>query len=240
MKLRTSLILGCGEIGSAYYSIFSQKSQTYRLDLRPELSDKRIPKIEVLHVCLRHSENFQDTVTAAVKKYRPAVINNMSTVPPGTTEKLGNNAVHSTTRGLHPNLKDSILAAKKHIGGPKALELAEYFAHFGIQTVTHAKAKTTELAHILSNTLYGVQIMYADEMDKLCRQYGVDYFEAVQLYSMTHNEAYSALGLQSKYRPILSPPGGRIGGHCVTQGAALIPENIRGPLLSRLATFNKS
>lgn len=233
------LILGVGEIGRAYYEILSPHFNVYRLDIRPEVSDAidLIPKdIGVMHICLRYSDEFEATISREAYNYAPKLINNMTTCPPGTTEKFG--ACHSTTRGLHPNLAGWIRNGVKHIGGPRAQELAEMFAQVGIKTKTHALARTTELAHIMSNALYGVQVMFADEMDKLCREFGVDYFEAVQLYSMTHNEGYAAAGMVSKFRPILTPTNGKIGGHCVTQGAALIPEEKRGELLQKLAEFN--
>lgn len=236
------VILGVGEIGSAYVRILAPKYRVFRVDIRPELSDPAdiLPDpADVLHICLRYTPRFLDIVKAAVEKFQPRLINNMTTCPPGITEQIAADACHSTTRGLHPHLEAWVRTGTKHIGGPDAAALAQVFAAVGIKTVVHDQAKTTELAHIMSNALYGVQIMFADEMDRLCREYGVDYFEAVQLYSMTHNQGYAAAGVRSKFRPILTPPHGRIGGHCVTQGAGLIPEKMRGPLLDRLAAFNQ-
>jgi hypothetical protein len=231
----THLILGGGEIGSAYAEILGAPI----LDIIPARCKGKVPKkVDLLHVCLRYSDDFEGIVWSAIKQYCPKALNVMSTVPPGTTEKFDTMtlAAHSTTRGLHPNLLASILQTKKHIGGKGAKVVAEAFKGL-LDVVLHDHAKTTELAHILSNFLYATEIMAADEMDKLCRYYGVDYFEAVQLYSKTHNDGYAAQGLHSKYRPILNPPHGRIGGHCVKLPPELIPGNLHGPLMKLLAGF---
>lgn len=231
------ILLGGGEIGSAYAKILD----ACVIDVLPERCKGKAPKkCDVLHVCLRYTKDFNGIVWEAVKKYRPRVLNVMSTVPPGTTEKFDTLtlAAHSTTRGLHPNLLASILATPKHIGGKGASEVEKVF-NGTLDCVLHDHAKTTELAHLLSNFLYACEIMAADEMDKICRYYGVDYFEAVQLYSKSHNEGYKALGLHSKYRPILTPPHGRIGGHCVSLPPELIAKEAHGPLMSMLAEFSK-
>jgi hypothetical protein len=235
-----NLILGGGEIGSAYAKILDN---VYVLDVLPERSSKGKPpkKCDVLHVCLRYTPEFEGIVWEAIKTYKPRVLNVMSTVPPGTTEKFGTLTLvaHSTTRGLHPNLLESIMKTPKHIGGKGAAAVAEVFKGT-LDCVLHDHAKTTELAHILSNFLYACEIMAADEMDKLCRAYGVDYFEAVQLYSKSHNDGYRAMGLHSKYRPVLTPPSGKIGGHCVKLPPELIPDHLHGPLMKMLARFGNA
>lgn len=231
-----SLILGVGEIGGAYYEILSPYYPTYKLDIRPGLSSPGIPaNVEIMHVCLRYGPDWYDSVAGAVKKYKPNLINVQTTTPPGTTAELGMQAVHSTTRGMHPALRDYIMATPKHIGGPHAEDVAQYFRKAGIECVTHSEAKTTEAAHILSNCLYGASILFAREMDALCRAWGVDYYESVMRYSETHNQGYRRMGIVSKMRPIVHPPGAAIGGHCVTQNARLVPEHLRGPIMSALA-----
>lgn len=232
-----SLILGVGEIGSAYHEILKPVyPDTYRLDLIPERSDKKLPKeVDILHVCLRYDEMWERLVENATRRFNPRLINVMSTVPPGETEKLGNSACHSTTRGLHPNLADFIMVTPKHIGGTKAEELAGYFIQAGLECVTHLKAKTTEAAHILSNLHYLTSIMFAREMESACRKWGVDYYDTVMRYSETHNQGYRKMGMSSKFRPIIHPPGDSIGGHCLVPNAKLIPEEMRGPIMRMLA-----
>lgn len=238
--MRSSVILGVGEIGSAYYEILKEfYPQTYRVDIRTELTDVNIPiEINILHVCLRYSDEWSNNVLTAIDRYKPNLINVMTTTPPGTVEKLGDSAVHSTTRGLHPALKAFILNTPKHIGGPCANVIAKYFEDAGIKCITHPKARTTELLHIASNTQYAASVVFAAELEALFRDYGVDWFE-FERYSHSHNEGYARMGMVSKFRPILHPPGKTIGGHCISQNSLLIPEEKRGPIMKMIAGFNE-
>lgn len=230
-----SLIVGMGEVGRALHAVLKGTYEVATKDIEPG----PVPaNVDVLHVCMRYSDDFTRTVLEYMAASRPRIVDICTTVPPGTTRKLGRRAVHSTTRGLHPNLATSLKTFVKHIGGEQAAELSEYYNRAGITTMNHANPETTELAHILGNAQYGVNLMFADEMAKLCRTYGVDYHEAVTLYAHTHNDGYEELGHNSKLRMILYPPQGQIGGHCVTQGAQLIPDAQRGLLLNHLANYN--
>lgn len=230
------LIIGNGEVGSSLQDVLSPYHDIYTYDLIKSKSSKTIPNhLDVMHVCLRYDKEWGNTVRNYIEIYSPKLIDICSTVPPGTTSSLGDNAVHSTIRGLHPNLTKSIQTFVKHIGGPVACEVSKYYEMAKIKTIRHATSETTELAHILSNAQYGINLMFADEMSSLCRHYGVDYIETVIDYNKTNNDAYVSLGHKSKCRMILTPPGGKIGGHCVIHGANLIPESIRTPMLMKLS-----
>mgnify|MGYP001582614525 CR=1 FL=1 len=241
-----SLIIGFGEVGGALYEILKVKHEVWRKDIGPEYidpdgstgSEKKTGQVWALHVCLRYSDNFMQTILGYMGAHSPRVVDVCTTVPPGTTRRLGPTAVHSTTRGLHPNLAESLKTFVKHIGGPLSRELVPYYGRAGIQCVAYERPETTELAHILYNAAYGVQLMLADEMQQLCRHYGTDYVETVLGYTATGNRGFEKLDHKGKARMLIWPPGGRIGGHCVVQGAGLIPPEIRGPLMERLARFN--
>lgn len=237
-----TVIIGRGEVGRALEEVLKNKYEVVTKDLEDWPEGKAPEGVGIVHVCLNyhgmgHGAFFR-VVNQYLRELNPDYLDICSTVPPGTTEVFGNRAVHSTTRGLHPNLSSGLLSIAKHIGGPASGAVAKYFSKAGVPCVTHRKARTTELAHILNNSAYGISLMFADEMSKLCREYGVDYFEAVMKYTATHNEGFSALDHERLVRPILTPPGNRIGGHCVTQGASLIPHELRGPLMDRLANYN--
>ena len=237
--MKSSILLGAGEIGSAYYQILSPIFPTWRVDILPEKCDIGVPDmVDILHVCLRYSDKWEAAVHDAIDGFEPSIINVMTTTPPGTTEKLGPRACHSTSRGLHPSLAAFIKATPKHIGGPRAEELADYFSGAGIECIIHARAVTTELLHVASNTQYAASIVFAAELEKLFREYGVDWFD-FERYSHSHNQGYARMGYSSKFRPILHPPGQTINGHCITQNSLLIPEDKRGPIMRMIAGFNK-
>lgn len=233
--MRTLIIGAKGEVGKALSSILKRKYETYEKDIE----EADIPEgLEIMHVCLRYSPDFLETVRHYIGLYKPRIINICTTVPPGTTSRIGKNAVHSTTRGLHPNLELGLRTFVKHIGGPYSELVADYFGKAGIRCVSHRRAETTELAHILDLYIYGVNVMAAQEAADLCRKYGVDYLQTVLAYGVTRNEGFSALDHESKCRMLLTPPNGPIGGHCVSQAAGLIPPEERPLLMSLLADYN--
>lgn len=230
-----SVIVGMGEVGTALFRVLSGKHEVVTKDI----ASKRLPvNIDVLHICLRYDDRFVDTVNGYITKCNPKIVDICTTVPPGTTSLIGSNAVHSTTRGLHPNLEKSIRTFCKHIGGRMADKLADYYVEAGVKTITHKNPETTELAHILSNCLYGVNLMFADEMSNICRNYGVDYVDSVIGYNKTSNDGYAELGHESKFRMLLTPPGGSIGGHCVVSNAKLISGK-GSKMVDMLAEYSK-
>jgi UDP-N-acetyl-D-mannosaminuronate dehydrogenase len=187
---------------------------------------------------MRYFSGYVDACKEYLVAYeQPEYVNVLTTVPPGTTEKIRYDACHSTTRGLHPNLKEGLLTIPKHIGGPRARQIATIYRKSGIRCVVNVTAKTTEVAHILNNIAYGVNLVLADEMQGVCRHYGVDYYDSVMRYTETNNEGYTDLGHPSKVRMVLTPPNGNIGGHCVKMSAGLIPEENRGTLINTLAKY---
>lgn len=242
-RLETTLIVGRGEVGNSLYQVLKDHYPVWCEDTRKELRImKSCPStVDVLHVCTRYGGDFIATVQNYVKKHKPRIVNVCTTVPPAAMEELermGKQFCHSTTRGLHPNLSEGLKIIPKHVGGRMASELAVYFKKAGITCVTHARARTTALLHILNNVHYGVNLIFADEANRLCRRYGVDYFDYL-LYTKSNNDGYVDLGHPTKVRPILTPPGGRIGGHCVTHSASLIPEDERQELFNRVASYNE-
>lgn len=236
-----SIILGMGEVGSAHYRILSDVYPAWGVDKVIELNktnqDTATPPVgQILHVCIRYSETFTEAVNQAIKDYQPMALNICSTVPCGTTESFSENACHSTTRGLHPNLEVGLRTIKKHVGGGAAPQMKDYFQAAGIFCEIHLKSRTTELLHILNNSHYGINLMFADEAAKLCRLYGVDYYDYMK-YTESNNAGYRAIGHATKVRPILTPPNGKIGGHCVNMSAGLIPDDLKTPLIAELSKY---
>lgn len=241
--LKSTLIIGRGEVGNSLYNVLSPVYPTWCDDIRPHLRlmKDQPASFDVIHVCTRHGADFIANVKAWVKKYKPRIVNICTTVPVETMDELeaiGSIFCHSTTRGLHPNLSESIRVIPKHIGGRMAVPLSIYFNGAGVPTRTHERARTTALLHILNNVHYGVNLVFADEAAQLCRQYNVDYFDYMT-YTQTNNIGYQQLGHSTKVRPILTPPSGKIGGHCITHSAALIPEENRPEIFNIVASYNE-
>lgn len=238
-----TLIIGMGEIGRSLCSLI-QPGKIYTRDMSDP--DWEIPEggFGIMHVAIRYSETFVQTVIDYAKEYDPKIISVLTTTVPGTCELIENETgiktCHSTTRGLHPHLQMGMQTIVKHIGGPlpAASILSEHFGSLGIECVIHQSARTTELLHVLNNCHYGINLMFADEASKLCRQFGVDYSQYM-FYTATNNEGYTRMGHDSKVRPVLTPPGGKIGGHCVSHSAGLIPDEMRTPMIEMLSKYNE-
>lgn len=236
-----SLIIGEGEVGGALKEIFEEAG--FEVETK-DIAEKEIePGFDAMHVCLNYvklgKSKWLDLVKGYADLYQPRLVDVLSTVAPGTTRLLGGNAVHSTTRGLHPHLAEGIRTVAKHVGGPRAQEVARYYSKAGIRCVTHRKAATTEVAHIAHLLDYGLQIASAGMRSDLCRRANVDYMEAVVRYTDTHNAGFAAMDMPSKVRMSLTPPNGKIGGHCVVEAAKLARDyGFRHPLCDYLADFN--
>lgn len=231
-----TLIVGRGEIGNSLYNILKRVYAVWCEDIKPELRIMDgIPKeIQIIHVCVRYTDQFKATIETYQKLYPDAKFNVCTTVPVGTVEKFGPNFVHSTTRGLHPHLELGLQTITKHIGGPYSMGFKNYFEAAGIPCHIHALSRTTELLHILNNCHYGANILFAEEASRLCREYGVDFYDYLK-YTETNNDGYMAMGMKTKVRTIATPPQGKIGGHCLTMSANLIPKELRGTLIGKLA-----
>lgn len=245
-----TLVVGYGEVGRAHFNILSKAypGDVYYKDKDEQIFDSQdrhwFPNGKSFDLMLvamqcdpKNMQPFIDAVVAYDKQFGPAIIDVLTTTPCGTIERIQEDIVaevnKSSVRGMHPHLDKFLLDIPKHIGGPSTPELRAYYEGAGITCVTHKKARTVEICHILNNFTYGVNIMAADECAKYCREYGVDYMEFLK-YRESNNAGFIKSGFPSKVSPILYPSGGNIGGHCVKYAPTTIPDNIKGPLAKML------
>lgn len=254
-----TLIIGMGEVGRAHYDILSTTYPVSAYDIKTgwyhwgpgylASTDKpAVGPFDIMHIATPWlGDDFIPMVEGYAKERKPKIISVLTTVPPETCRriegKLGIPTVHSTTRGLHPNLVTGLLNIMKHVGGTRSKDVAAYFQAAGIRCRSHQQAVTTELAHQLINIDYAVALAFADEKARICRQFGVDYVEAVMTYTMSHNDGFTQLDHRSKCRPILTPPNGRIGGHCLVQNAKMLAPILRdagvsAPLVEMIEKYN--
>ncbi len=229
------LVIGAGEVGKALAQVLSRDYGTAIRDI--EEIDIGDSGVDVLHICFPFSPSFVVEAGHYVNRYNPRLVIVHSTVPVGTTRKLGPNAVHSPVEGLHPNLEKSMLTFRKHFGGERADEAARIFEKLGVSTKVYTRPEITEAQKILSTSQYGLSLLVCKELERFCRDKGVDYKAAVLDYTETYNEGYSTLGFDRFRRPVLFPPQGNIGGHCIVQNANLIAD-AKYPLLKMLADYN--
>ena len=223
-------ILGHGEIGSSVESVYKAHSDA-EIFIKDLNRDDGLKELDVLNICIPFvsSDQFVDAVCKQIVESNPKLTIIHSTVLPGTTNIISDTTemrvVHSPVRGVHPNLYEGIMTFTKFIGGDTAddAELAsKHFESLGITTEIVSSSRASELGKLLSTTYYGVVIAWHGEMKKICDEIGVDFNEAVTMFNDTYNTGYAALGKDNVIRPTLTPPGEKIGGHCVVPNAQLL------------------
>jgi hypothetical protein len=220
-----TLIIGNGEVGKALYSVLGKTYSVRMLEEETNLSG-----FDYLHICFPYDDIFDSEVRYYQKKYKPRITVMHSTVPVGTSDKLG--ACHSPVMGIHPFLEESLMTFTKFVGGKDADEVAEYFRKAGMKVHICRDSRTTELGKLADTMYYGVCIEFAKEIDNLCRKHNVPFSESYTLFNQVYNEGYSVLGRYEYIRPILEPIQQKIGGHCVIPNLYL--------LKSKFADFIKS
>lgn len=208
----TTLIIGAGEIGTALRLVLEPHYPVRIIDKTTWAFDNSVLSFEVMHICFPYSKDFEKEVTHYQEYYKPTYTIIHSTVPPGTSRKLG--AISSPVTGIHPHLAESLTTFVKHLGGEKASEVADYFRRAGMRVALFDKQETTELLKILDTTFYGLSVEFTKEVKRLTEEFNVP-FEAWSIATENYNKGYQALGYPEYTRPNLQPIMKKIGGHCV-------------------------
>jgi hypothetical protein len=207
-----SLVIGRGEVGRAIANIF----RCIAIDVGEVYGGQ----VTHMHICFGWTDKFEEEVKRFQDKYKPLFTIIHSTVPVGTSARLG--AMHSPVRGMHPNLEQGIRTFQKFLGGVDATWVAEYFRDFGLRVVLTDKSETTELGMLLGTEHYRMCIEFAKDAKKLCDAWGVPFEVSYTLFSLTYNDGWQRLGLPEYVRPVLQPIMTTIGGHCLESNHKLI------------------
>lgn len=229
-------ILGYGEVGQAIARFFRNPK------IKDIKRDDGLAGVAVLHICLPWGNKFVETVKKEIKKINPKLTIIHSTVPPGTTQKIGGMAVHSPVRGVHPNLFEGIKTFVKYIGADdkKAGRLAEsHFRGLGIRTKVFFPSLTTEIGKILDTTYYGLAIAWHGEMKRVCDKFGINFEEAVTDFNRTYNEGYAKLGKKNVVRPVLYPPEAGIKGHCIIPNVKILKKYFASRAIDLILKYEK-
>jgi UDP-N-acetyl-D-mannosaminuronate dehydrogenase len=217
------VVVGLGEVGGALYELMKD---AYGDAVHGVEIDKPYDgECDYLHICIPYSDRFVEIVNDYIGKYSPKITFNHSSVPVGTTEKLTQPAVHTPVRGKHPHLKQCLKDYVKYVGIDDEKLTSEVVHHLGavfnIKPVEGSRA--TEFMKIASLSKYLVYLSVADEIDKACDVYGIDY-KWIQHWERTQNDEIDKSYADMKW-PVLSAPKGRIGGHCVLPISRLFVED---------------
>jgi len=208
-----SVVCGLGEIGAGLSGLLSEKYQVYGVDL----NTKDMPDTcNYLNICIPYTGHFVEVVNDYIKRFNPLLAIIHSTVAVGTTEKITGEVVHSPVMAKHPKIYQGLKTYKKFIGWntPKARDLAASYFKDLLNICLVEGTHQTELMKILSLSRYGIYLMVADEMNRICTEFGADYDTVVKLWESAYNEGI-ANSEPDRKRPIYDPPNGKIHGHCV-------------------------
>ena len=224
-------IIGYGEVGASLHEIYKKSEfHSYVIDTFKHINT--FPsKIDVLNICIPFNENFVNEVVNYINTYNPQLTIIHSTVIPGTTNQIINqlkvtkSIIYSPIRGVHPNLEQGIKTFTKFVGGEdrRAVEQAvNHLTSLNIQCEVVENSVTAELAKILCTTYYGLCIAFHNDIAKLCNQFNVNFDEVATKWNKSYNDGYTQLNMPHVVRPVLYPPKGKIGGHCVINNTKLL------------------
>lgn len=227
-----SAVIGLGETGQPLLNLLNKAyGNVVGIDekIAPMSALKR-QKFDIINICIPYSEKFIDIVESYQELYQPDLVIIHSTVPIGTTAKI-KNAVHSPILGVHRKMKRDMENYIKWIGGERANDALDYLGKlFTCNKVL--KSEWTEALKLMCLAKYGMSIAFAQYQKEVGDALSMDY-ELVRLWDKGYN-SYVASDLK---RPILTPPGEKIGGHCVTQNTKLLNEQFPNQILDEILKY---
>lgn len=213
----THLVVGNGEVGSSLARVL----RCAAVDIREYIDDT----VKFLHICFPYNKNFLDQVTIYRESYQAERVIIHSTVPVGTSKRLG--AWHSPIRGVHPNLEQGIRTFVKYLGvntleDPLVNELMDEFALHGVSIQPIFRTENTEAGKLLSTTYYAWNIMFEKWVYEYCKENDLNFDTVYTMFNNSYNEGYKKLGMEHVVRPVLKHHEGQIGGHCQIPNAHLL------------------
>jgi UDP-glucose 6-dehydrogenase len=227
-----TLIVGLGEVGAALAEVIEHRRPVLRHDIEPRQFEAQIG---VMHICIpfQSSPQFENVACNYVERFDPALTIVNSTVLPGTTSALarrtGKPVAYSPVRGKHVRMARDLLHYVKYVAATDDEVAARAQLHFeeaGMKTRRMDRPETLELAKLAETTYFGVQIAFAQELDRYAHCVGADYEEAINFFQEVEFLP------RTRYFP------GIIGGHCVVPNIQLLRTLVESPLLSAVLESN--
>lgn len=233
-----SCVVGLGEVGSGLKKALEEKYDVGGVDVQSPVPDG----CEYLNICIPYGPNFLSDVNGYVEKLKPKLTINHSTVPVGTTKGIKGCAVHSPVRGKHPEIYSCLKEYIKFIGynDDEGFELAVPYLSKVMEVAVWENSNTTEYMKLASLAKYLVYLATADEVYNLGKKLGVPY-SAIKAWDESQNEVIDNFYENMRW-PILKPPKGEVGGHCVMPVSKMFCEeaiNAKVDAKTILSSFQK-
>jgi hypothetical protein len=223
---------GLGQVGSALAGILEDhRCRVYILDKK---EDFRPPKgnVEFLHVTVPWHDKFVETVKRVKHEYQPKWIIVHSTVPVGTTRKIGYNAIHSPVRGQHDDLEHGLQRFMKYVAGVTEEGTKAAYTHLktaGIPAEKWTSPEETELNKLLCLSRYLNDLAFYETAFRISKKFKVSPARMIQ-WTYSYNDGYA----NSKYtRPEFTFPMGVVGGHCVMPVSKILANQTQDAWLRR-------
>ena len=229
LKSKLSIIMiGYGEIGKAIYEVFSPY---YEINIIAEKGNPLPNKAyDIMLVTIPYTRSFVRSINEYKKHFIPRTTIIFSTVQIGTCSKIG--AVHSPIEGKHPHLAKSILTMARWIGGNDPLAI-RFFRVINFKLKVVEKPEITESLKLTSTSLYGLNIEFARYRKKIADKLGFDFKYFIE-FDKDYNDLYNRLDMPEYSRYLLTPPVGKIGGHCVVPNADILSKKFPNILLDNI------
>lgn len=230
-----SLVVGCGEVGKSLFEIIKSKRDCEAIDKGDTLDCTCL----YMNICIPYSEEFVGVVNEYITQYEPMLTIIHSSVPVGTTKLIKGVVVHSPVRGKHPDIKDGLLNYVKFVGannvddGENALRYLKHF--FNVKVIENSDV--TELMKIASLAKYCVYLSLADEIESWFSKIGSSY-EYIKEWDRTQNEHIGKY-YPSMQMPIIEPPKGECGGHCVLPVTKFLVDDSRFKVALPFIAYSK-
>jgi len=228
----TVLVIGLGETGKPLLEIIEGRFPVIGIDIEPNNFNGQA---SIMHICYPYqTDDFVGISVDYINKYNPDLTIINSTVIPGTTrtiyEKARKPIAYSPIRGKHSKMKKDLFFYTKFVAGidNKTAYLAEkHFKTIGMKTKVFSSLEGLELAKSLSTTYFGLLIAWAQEVERFCKKFNVNYDEVM---SFTEEIDY--------FPPVIFKPG-YIGGHCVISNIHLLKKIIESDFLDVILESNE-
>jgi UDP-N-acetyl-D-mannosaminuronate dehydrogenase len=235
------VIVGVGEIGRPLYELLSGVYRTLPIDpVYFKENEELYINTDFLHICIPGNlKNFDYLILEYINKYTPSIVFIHSTVIPGTTNKLKDKTditiVHTPVHGKHKNnrMKRDMLRYPKYVGSPVVLDekvidiIYIHLKNVGFSDVRFlSSAYNTEWLKLLSTTIFGLQIFWAQEVERMCDKFGLNYDEVTDFFP-----------IQEDVNGFIYP--GFVSGHCVVPNIEIIKSIYDSKLLDWMEWSNE-
>jgi UDP-N-acetyl-D-mannosaminuronate dehydrogenase len=209
----SALVVGLGEVGGPLREVLASVHDVAGRDI----DDVPFDGVRILHLCFPFGPEYVANAARYVAMYRPEVVVVHSTVTPGTTraiqDEAGIPAVYSPVRGKHLRMAQELRRYRKFVAGTDeeaVHRVEEHFRAAGMATDRMASFEALELAKLLETTYFGVLLGWAQEMDRFAGSVGADYWDVTRFLD------------EIDFLPPVRFEPGFIGGHCVMPNIELL------------------